>query len=342
MKRLFLAVVLSAFAGTSACREVLAPGFPHRMHLTSDACGGPGEPPCPTCVSCHEAIRRDIAGLPGSSVCRECHGAETDALLARVRPTSHKRTDITFSHEQHLSHDTIRGQCVTCHAGVASDGRDGALYPVMKDCLDCHADGLEAGRCADCHQRTQLRSLLPETFLQHDERFFRRHGMAATRHQDVCNQCHSESECVRCHDQSQPIGLRHVRIAEVHKPLNHRGNFEVHHAVDARAEGGACLKCHSESYCDSCHVQRGVSANARGSINPHPIGWVGPDPTAPTFHGRAARRDILSCASCHEAGPATNCIRCHSVGGPGGNPHPSGWKSLRSEQDGMCAYCHVP
>jgi hypothetical protein len=57
-------------------------------------------------------------------------------------------------------------------------------------------------------------------------------------------------------------------------------------------------------------------------------------------HGRAARRDILTCAACHDQGPASNCIHCHAVGGPGGNPHPDGWSSGRDVQDGMCAFCH--
>ena len=36
-----------------------------------------------------------------------------------------------------------------------------------------------------------------------------------------------------------------------------------------------------------------------------------------------------------------NCILCHRVGGPGGNPHPGGWMSSRSRQsDTPCRYCH--
>ena len=56
--------------------------------------------------------------------------------------------------------------------------------------------------------------------------------------------------------------------------------------------------------------------------------------------GRSHGRDIVACAGCHEAGPATNCIRCHKVGGYGGNPHPRGWKSARGVDSEMCRYCH--
>jgi hypothetical protein len=83
-----------------------------------------------------------------------------------------------------------------------------------------------------------------------------------------------------------------------------------------------------------------VSGNAISGRSPHPPGWVGTNTQASSFHGRAARRDILACASCHEQGPATNCIRCHKVGAYGGNPHPNGWRSARSVDEEMCRYCH--
>jgi hypothetical protein len=83
-----------------------------------------------------------------------------------------------------------------------------------------------------------------------------------------------------------------------------------------------------------------VSANLANPRNPHPPEWVGSNTSSSNFHGPAARRDILSCAGCHEAGPATNCIQCHKVGAYGGNPHPSGWKSSRGVEAEMCRYCH--
>jgi hypothetical protein len=85
-----------------------------------------------------------------------------------------------------------------------------------------------------------------------------------------------------------------------------------------------------------------VSGNRLGATNPHPPGWVGNDVRSADFHGRQARRDIASCAGCHEQGPATNCIRCHKVGAYGGNPHPHGWQSARGPGSAMCRYCHEP
>jgi hypothetical protein len=137
-----------------------------------------------------------------------------------------------------------------------------------------------------------------------------------------------------------PISAAEMALDEPERPLIHRGDFVVRHAIEARSSPGECTSCHAPSFCDSCHLERGISGNRAGALNPHPIGWIGPDVDGPDFHGRAARRDILPCAGCHEAGPATNCIRCHKVGGPGGNPHPNGWTSLRSPNSQMCNYCH--
>jgi hypothetical protein len=115
----------------------------------------------------------------------------------------------------------------------------------------------------------------------------------------------------------------------------------VRHSLEARSTPAKCLRCHTSSSCDNCHIERGVSAGHPNALNRHPMGWVGHDTFSSNFHGRAARRDPLSCMACHDHGPATNCIECHRVGGPGGNPHPKGWHSSRSAHDAMCRYCHV-
>jgi hypothetical protein len=259
-----------------------------------------------------------------------------------VRPHSVKRTEIVFDHPKHLEMAEFRGQCVKCHAGVVDDGASGSVFPAMQSCMEgCHQGGLQAQACTNCHPRPDLRTLVPETFLRHDVGFLRDHGLAAAQSQQVCSQCHAESSCARCHDQSQPMGLATVFPEAIERPLIHRADFLVRHALEARSERD-CARCHQPSFCDSCHLENGVSGNRNGALNPHPIGWVGPDSGAATFHGRAARRDIISCAGCHDAGPATNCIRCHAVGGHGGNPHPSGWQSLRSPDAPMCRYCHAP
>lgn len=335
-----VAFVVSALA---ACSERPMPGFPHRAHLTSEHCGGVDQPPCPTCATCHGGIRvSEERGLPPLTECRACHGDDTERLFAQIRPASVRRTPIIFDHRAHLALDAIAGQCIGCHGGVAYDGRQGGVYPAMATCTTCHDDALDRGECAPCHAAADLRELVPETFLRHDTSFMRNHGREAARRPHVCSQCHSESQCAGCHDERQPLTPAQMEPLDFDSQRIHRGDFVVRHPIEAHQEAARCLSCHSADFCDGCHVERGVSAARVDAINPHPIGWVGPDPTSPFFHGRDARRDIVACASCHDQGPATNCIRCHSVGGPGGNPHPSGWRSARTPSDMMCSYCHVP
>jgi hypothetical protein len=120
----------------------------------------------------------------------------------------------------------------------------------------------------------------------------------------------------------------------------HRGDFIVRHAIEAQSQPARCASCHTPESCDSCHVASGVSGNRIDARNPHPPGWVGTDTSSSNFHGREARRDVMLCASCHDQGPATNCIRCHKVGAFGGNPHPGGWQSTQSLDSRMCGYCH--
>jgi hypothetical protein len=156
----------------------------------------------------------------------------------------------------------------------------------------------------------------------------------------VCSACHSEADCNDCHDVEQVLGIEQRRPEKIERQFVHRGDFIVRHAIEAQSQPARCQRCHEPETCDACHVARGVSGNAIAGRSPHPPGWVGTNTQALAFHGRAARRDILACASCHERGPATNCIRCHKVGAYGGNPHPNGWRSARSVDEEMCRYCH--
>ncbi|HEY3494988.1 MAG TPA: hypothetical protein VGK73_09895, partial [Polyangiaceae bacterium] len=236
----------------------------------------------------------------------------------------------------------IHGQCVPCHAGVVDPKRP--ALPPMSQCFGCHehSEQWERGECAPCHERQDLVRTLPVTFLRHDAAFMRQHGSVAAQKQQalLCQSCHTQAQCLACHDLSQDMSIETRRPEAIESRQFHRGDFMVRHSIEARSEPQRCLSCHAAQTCDSCHSARGVSANVANARNPHPPEWVGSNTASSNFHGPAARRDILSCAGCHEAGPATNCIRCHTVGAYGGNPHPAGWKSSRGMEAEMCRYCH--
>jgi hypothetical protein len=343
---LWLAVVIAAVV---ACRsESEPPRFPHQVHLAGIPCGTPGKPQCLSCVSCHELARHDAGvrkpggRLPDGAVCDRCHrdAHQSRAILALapVRPSG----EITIDHDEHLAMPEIGGQCVPCHAGVVDPKR--STIPPMSKCFECHEheEQWQKGVCTPCHDADALRRTMPVSFLRHDTAFLRHHGeqMAQSPQAQLCQNCHTHAQCQSCHDVTQDLTVEARRPEKLESGQVHRGDFMVRHAIEARSEPARCLSCHTVQTCDSCHAARGVSANVANPVNPHPPEWIGNNTGSPNFPGVAARRDVVSCAGCHEAGPATNCIRCHKVGAYGGNPHPRGWKSSQSESSEMCRYCH--
>jgi hypothetical protein len=284
-----------------------------------------------------------IEVMPPVSRCETCHRGERRQMQATLafepeRPYG----QIAIDHDQHLALPEIRGQCVPCHAGVVDPSRP--ALPPMSQCFACHEhqSEWERGQCTPCHTQQDLARTLPVTFLRHDEAFLRHHGSLAAQpgQAQLCQSCHTQNQCQACHDLTQTLAVEARRPERVESRQVHRGDFMVRHAIEARSEPARCLSCHTPETCDTCHIARGVSANRMDARNPHPLEWVGANPASSNFHGPAARRDILGCASCHEAGPATNCIRCHKVGAYGGNPHPRGWRSAREPSNQMCRYCH--
>lgn len=332
----------------AACLERSPTRFPHAKHLTAIECGGPGAPECLTCASCHRppdsgAAGREPQAVPPVESCASCHRADVGAKLAasaRVAPEPIAR-DIRFSHERHLKMPEIRGQCMACHTGAVEPSS--TLFPPMQQCLGCHEHSaqFERAECGPCHEAEDVRRLLPESFLRHDDAWLRHHGPDAAQSETLCATCHSQAECNDCHDLTQSLSRELRRPDDISRERVHPPDFLSRHPLEAASQPTRCSTCHTPATCDGCHVERGVSAQSPGALTPHPPGWVGGNPASRDFHGHAARRDLLACASCHDQGPATNCIRCHSVGGYGGNPHPRGWQSDRSEASSMCRYCHV-
>lgn len=352
-KRRDVWLVASLLSGlVAACFDRPETRFPHELHLVQLRCGGPGEAECLTCASCHrgegssaETAPREPNAVPPLERCSTCHSQDApEKLQASTRldtqpePIAHS---IRFSHEAHLEMAEIRGQCLPCHSG-AVDPRS-TLFPPMQQCLGCHEheQQFERAECGPCHEPSDVQQLLPESFMRHDPAWLRHHGAEASQQAQMCSTCHAQSECNDCHDVTQSL-TREARTPDnLSRDLVHPADFLTRHALEAAAQPARCLTCHTPATCDGCHVERGVSGQQQNPFNPHPPGWVGGNPASRDFHGRAARRDLLACASCHDQGPATNCIRCHQVGGYGGNPHPRGWQSARSESASMCRYCHV-
>ncbi|HET9954940.1 MAG TPA: cytochrome c3 family protein [Polyangiaceae bacterium] len=346
---LWSVVLIVAIVG--ACVRARTARFPHRPHVAEGTC----QTQCLTCTSCHAhategkptggtaGVKGALAhaALPEASLCETCHHDEPKKLATRVAPPTPDETPIRFDHDRHLAMPGIAGQCVGCHAGVVESGKPN--LPPMTQCFSCHEheQQWQRAQCAPCHADRELRSLIPRSFLPHDQAFARRHGQAANQQMSLCRSCHAPADCEACHDTAQELPIERRLPEKVERRFVHRGDYLTVHGIEASSQPSRCLRCHEVQTCDSCHSARGVSAGLMAGRNPHPPGWVGANTQSFGFHGREARRNILSCAGCHDQGPATNCIRCHRVGGYGGNPHPAGrWPGADPASETMCRYCH--
>lgn len=344
MKRFALAALAAAVLA-AACARGLLTHFDHRAHLAERACGGEGQAACLACTSCHQGRvgEHDTFAPPGASKCTACHADGEQKLLHAVRPASAvvpAGKKIAFTHDLHLGLPELKGQCVKCHAGAVGTEGGPPLFPPMSTCRGCHhhEEQFAAGVCTNCHAPGDLRALKPVSFLPHDTAWVKRHGDQARREGQQCALCHAQTACDACHEASRPLRAALTEPLAIERERIHRFDFVSRHVLEAQQQPGSCVTCHARTECDSCHASRGVSASVRGAQNPHPAGWA--SGLASNTHGTAARRDISSCAACHDQGAASNCVRCHKVGGIGGTPHPRGFRSSEPLGSGACAPCH--
>jgi hypothetical protein len=293
------------------------------------------------CRACHPIDRaqpdRVVAGAP-TAKCADCHpGWAPNKPVERVYIET---AQIKFDHSAHA-----KTACSTCHGDLSKvDLATRAHLPTMQSCLSCHRDGSQERRCADCHLAklggtietdTPSGTLVPKhTGLgdAHGPGFAKDHRQEAMQLDATCGACHDRSECVACHQ-------------GVVKPLEfHRGNYLLTHAVEARRGTPDCSACHrAQSFCVACHERSGIGNRAPGPFVGsgafHPPSWM-------NLHGREAKRNITTCASCHRE---DDCATCHSAE-PGAmrvSPHPKDWrgsakcKALDSKNRRMCLRCHV-
>jgi hypothetical protein len=219
------------------------------------------------------------------------------------------------------------------------------MAPPMDACLSCHEHKQEysAGRCGGCHLDLRKYRLEPLSTFSHQGDFVRELGASARATAETCAQCHEQTFCSDCHAKTVSTKIEVKFPERVDSYFIHRNDFISRHAVEAQAEPATCRRCHGSSFCENCHQAQNLTPFGSNPRDPHPSGWSFPG--SANFHGTAARRDILSCAGCHDQGAQSICVDCHKVGGVGGNPHPPGWEARHGRDEmmhnGMCHACHL-
>jgi hypothetical protein len=305
------------------------------------------------CLVCHESIydapTMEGRFLPPEKTCLGCHKKEKETGNCAFCHTNVKRaadypkrdTHLQLSHAAHI--ERTKEQCSVCHTALPAPVRTADTVVPMSACLKCHEhkQQFNEGRCGVCHTDLKRYRLQPVSAFSHQGNFVREHGRVARSSGETCATCHEQTHCADCHARTVSTRIE-VKLPEhVGADFIHRNDFLGRHAVEAQADSPSCRRCHGTSFCDNCHRVQNLTPFGSNPRNPHPPGWSFPG--SAVFHGPAARRDIASCAACHDQGARSVCVDCHRSGGIGGNPHPPGWNRSRSEISGnnMCLTCHL-
>ncbi len=271
-----------------------------------------------SCATCH-----------ARNLCLACHVDAPEspviqalALDARVpayaaaqpAPPSHEAAGFLRMHGREAQRATAtcatchtRTSCMTCHIGAVP--RAIAVLPAA-----------EAGRASGA-----LLVRTPPS--SHTWDFRERHGREASARTATCESCHTRSSCLECHrpDGARPAGY-------------HPQGFLTRHPSSAYAREANCSDCHNPAqFCQSCHQQSGLVAQAR-------LGRAGYHDAFRGFslgHGQAARQSLESCVACHTE---RDCAACHSAVGGGFrfSPHGPGFnpERARSRNPSVCVACH--
>jgi predicted CXXCH cytochrome family protein len=344
---LLTASVIGAVLTTSPTGVVAGDGgvvFSHAIHKDLAECS-----------ACHNAADSEAAGdnlMPTPESCIGCHEdadvrgywslSEDDDLTAQVLQVKDRR--LIFSHKQHAE---MEQSCGVCHGGIVAN--EDSAYPSMDICSRCHNDadatalikrGSEdiakvipaSNRCESCH--TTLAGLYPQNHMTAD--FISNHGKFAMNGEASrdCASCHSQSFCQECHTPSNsvPSGIAADRF---YNPASPRGEkmdrpdvltvqkahpltYRYTHGFDARAKSSRCETCHEpESFCQPCHQNGHDATGMRIVPQSHQLaGFVAlGGGSAMNRHGKLAKMDMESCATCHNLdGGDPICAACHNTG----------------------------
>ena len=104
--------------------------------------------------------------------------------------------------------------------------------------------------------------------------------------------CGGLSDCARCH-------------REEVLPTHHPEFLERTHGAAARLDRAACLQCHREPSCQSCHERHAPTWHDDAFRHP------GRGPTERAAHARIAREHAVDCTECHQHGRQRQCASCH-------------------------------
>lgn len=272
--------------------------FNHELHLgrgmTCEQCHGKVEeltlatvdqlPRMKACLSCHRAPTSK-KGEP-SGACATCHLTEASGLLKTNLPTGKLLPPAWLYDSEHS------GDWIERHKHVAGNE--------SRYCGNCHQERF----CTACHDgRVRPRRVHPNDWIH-------LHAVAARKESPSCTSCHrQQSFCLSCHQRAG------VTLSGPYGNLAQRGRFHPpksvwtdgprtrnHHGWEAERNLNACVSCHTERDCATCHATaarggRGLSrvpgVGAARGMSPHPSDFL-------ARCGRPLRANARPCLTCHD------------------------------------------
>ena len=181
-------------------------------------------------------------------------------------------------------------RCVDCH-GSESHGKSSrwVRQPYMDDCVGCHLRGKATVDCDACHvERSSAERIARGPWqVTHGPNWRQTHAMGDLK---LCVTCHPSSKCIQCHGVELPhpddIGRTHgglskqpgAKCGDCHDrtgfcdachgtPMPHAADFLSKHSKIARGrEDVACLLCHYQYDCETCHKKHTHPGNTQGTL----------------------------------------------------------------------------
>jgi hypothetical protein len=252
---------------------------------------------------------------------------------------------VQFNHDEHLTYLEEDQTCAACHKQEAK-----TIVPAKADCLECHEDEFY----------TEVSFSGTKT---HGPVWSMNHRPAAKGNAIDCSACHEQDYCMECHtagfaNEMGEFGNNMINV--------HRSEFMVSHPIPARTDPQLCSSCHEPKFCSECHDNFAPEDLA---VQSHRKGWstiavagtehenftedmcqiCHPNSVLPAHqwsqsHAREARKNLVTCQSCHPDGDT--CLTCHSAKtGLRVNPHPKDWDDMKSRlrdasDNKTCRKCH--
>lgn len=257
--------------------------------------------------------------------CEACHGAVQEVELATREQLPRMKGCFGCHAMNGPGRGKAKNDCTSCHDTVPSGQmqvafKEGKLLPPRwmgnmehtADFLDRHkrvaADNAQAcgschkeDFCTDCHDgRVRPRSVHPNDYIS-------MHPVEARLDNPRCTTCHQEQQfCMPCHQRSgvtmtgSPGNMK--KQGRFHPPpsvWSEPPRTRQHHAWEAQRNLNACVACHTERDCASCHASNAMGG--RG-FNPHPAGFA-------SKCASAMRKNPRPCQVCHSPGELTAICR---------------------------------